>query len=142
MAEPKKENPFPDPPEGKDLFLKAGIAPVFWWVAAFIMVGVAIIWLPTQCATDGMNLPEAANDSLESLPVADQDKELEFREDGFWYLIESDKPFSGAAVSFHEDGVTMKSRTRIEEGIAIGLIEEWDGNGTSRGPRFKDEFAK
>ena len=36
----------------------------------------------------------------------------------------------------------MKLRTRIVDGKAIGLIEEWDENGTLKGVRFKDEYPK
>jgi hypothetical protein len=36
----------------------------------------------------------------------------------------------------------MKSRTRVVEGKAIGLIEEWDENGSVLGVLFKDEFPQ
>jgi hypothetical protein len=135
------ENPFPDPPKGKDLLLKDRIPPVFWWVGAFVLVGATIIFWPWTCSTDGLNLPEREVDSAEDMPGADQDKDLEYREDGMWYRVDSTEPFSGAAVSYHEDG-KMKSRTKIKNGEAYGLIEEWDENGSVRGNLFKEEFNK
>ena len=35
----------------------------------------------------------------------------------------------------------MKTRTKFVDGVAIGLIEEWDMNGSTVGPRFKGEFG-
>jgi antitoxin component YwqK of YwqJK toxin-antitoxin module len=78
---------------------------------------------------------------MNSLPQADQSKDLEFREDGLWYLIDQESPYDGAAVDFYENG-TMKSRTKMIGGTAVGLIEEWDENGTVRGTRFKNEFPQ
>ncbi len=80
-----KENPFPDPPKGKDLLLKERVPPVFWWVGAFLLSSLAIVFLPMTCSTDGFNLPERETDSAEGMTVADQDKELEFSEDGLWF---------------------------------------------------------
>ena len=136
-----KENPFPDPPTGKDLLLKERVPPVFWWVGAFLLSSLAIVFLPMTCSTDGFNLPERETDSAEGMTVADQDKELEFREDGLWYETGSVEPFSGAADSYHEDG-KMKSRTKVKDGKAYGLIEEWDENGSVRGNLFKEEFKR
>ena len=135
------ENPFPDPPRGKDLLLKERVPPAFWWIGAFVLMSLGIIFLPWTCSTDGLNLPEREIDSAEGMPVADQDKDLEYREDGLWYEAGSTEPFSGAAVSYREDG-GMKSRTKIRNGEAYGLIEEWDENGSVRGNLFKEEFNK
>ena len=46
---------------------------------------------------------------------------------------------TGVAEAFHENG-KLRSSTKIKDGKAYGLIREWDENGTSIGPRFKDEF--
>jgi len=135
------ENPFPDPPQGKELLLKERVPPVFWWVGAFVLLSLGIIFLPGTCSTDGLNLPERKVDSVEGMPVANQDKELEFREDGLWYETDSTEPFSGAAVSYYESG-QMKSRTKVRNGEAYGLIEEWEDNGSVRGNLFKEEFSK
>ena len=70
-----------------------------------------------------------------------ENTELEFREDGLWYKIDQESPYDGAAVDFFENG-KMKSRTKMVEGKAVGLIEEWDENGTIKGIRFKHEFPK
>lgn len=135
------QNPFPDPPQGKDLLLKERVPPVFWWVGAFALAGLTIIFLPMTCSTDSLNLPDRQIDPVEGMAVADQDKELEYREDGLWYEAGSSEPFNGAAVSYFADG-KMKSRTKIKDGAAYGLIEEWDENGSVRGNLFKDEFGK
>jgi len=104
-------------------------------------LSLGIIFLPGTCSTDGLNLPERKVDSVEGMPVANQDKELEFREDGLWYETDSIEPFSGAAVSYYESG-QMKSRTKVRNGEAYGLIEEWEDNGSVRGNLFKEEFKK
>ena len=106
---------------------------------AIAIISLGFILIPAQCASDGLNLPERKIDSAEGMTVADQDKELEFREDGLWYETGSVEPFSGAAVSYHEDG-KMKSRTKVKDGKAYGLIEEWDKNGSLRGNLFKDKL--
>ena len=123
--------------------MKRRIPPLVWWIASFVMVGLAIIWLPGQCVPSSLDSTSGpGDDPEEELVEVDQDKELEFREDGMWYEVGSQTPFEGMAVSFHEDGTTMKTRTRIKEGKAFGLIEEWDANGSVVGARFKGEFAK
>ena len=116
------------------------LPPVIWWVLAFVMVGIAIIWLPKQCVSSDES-PSALEEETKELPVANQDKELEFRKDGLWYEIGSGEAFSGIAESYYENG-SMKTRTKVQDGKAYGLIEEWDDNGTLTGPRFKDEFPK
>ena len=141
MPKPKNETPFPDPPEGRSSLLPFSIPPVAWWVLAFVLVGIAIIWLPTQCVSSDESLSEEKEESPDNSPIANQDKELEYREDGLWYEIGSGEAFSGFAASYYENG-SMKTRTKIKDGEAYGLIEEWDENGTLTGPRFKDEFPK
>ena len=81
------------------------------------------------------------NDSGENLAEANQNTELEYRKDDLWYKIGDDTPYNGYAIDFHENG-KMKSRTSISEGKAVGLIEEWDENGSIRGVLFKDEFQE
>ena len=101
-------------------------------------VTLAFFLIPSKFSSDLML--EVESDSVETLPLANQDNELEIREDGFWYRLGSDNVFNGFAVSYHEDGMTMKSRTKIKEGKAYGLIEEWDLSGNLIPARFKDEF--
>lgn len=140
MPDPMNETPFPDPPEAKDSRFPRNLPPVAWWVLAFVMVGVAIFWLPSQCVSGVMDsyLPEESPTT--KLPELDQDKDLEFREDGLWYQVGSQETFSGVAVAYHEDNVTVRTKTKLRDGKAYGLIEEWDENGTLRGQLFKDEF--
>ena len=135
------ENPFPAPPEGRKPLFRGPLPPVVWWVFAFVMLGIAIIWLPTQCISIDANFSDQEEESTKELPIADQDKELEYREDGLWYEIGSGEAFNGIAASYYENG-SMKTRTKVENGKAYGLIEEWDVNGTLTGPRFKNDFPK
>ena len=135
------ENPFPSPPEGRKPLFPGALPPVVWWVFAFVMLGIAIIWLPTQCISIDATFSDQKEESTKELPIADQDKELEFREDGLWYRIDSTEAFSGVAISYYENG-SIKTRTKVENGKAYGLIEEWDVNGTLTGPRFKNDFPK
>jgi antitoxin component YwqK of YwqJK toxin-antitoxin module len=43
------------------------------------------------------------------------------------------------ALSYHENG-KVRSQTKVKDGKAYGLIEEWDENGTRLGQSFKNEF--
>ena len=56
-------------------------------------------------------------------------------------LLGEKKPFSGLAISYHENG-KRRSQTTVKDGVAYGLIEEWDENGTRLGANFKDEFKR
>ena len=133
---------FPDLPDPEEIPRPRLLSSVaYWWIGTFLLLGIAVVWLPSQCTSASITEIEQESDSIESLPQADQTKELEFRKDGLWYKIDAESPFSGAAVDFYEKG-DMQSRTRIVEGKAIGLIEEWDENGTLKGVRFKDEFPQ
>jgi hypothetical protein len=133
---------FPDLPDLEDLPRRRLLSPVvYWWIGTVLLLGIAIVWLPSQCSTDNLTEPENQLEDMNSLPQADQSKELEFREDGLWYKIDQESPYDGAAVDFFENG-KMKSRTKMVEGKAVGLIEEWDENGTIKGIRFKHEFPK
>ena len=133
---------FPDLPDLEDLPRRRLLSPVaYWWIGTVLLLGIAIVWLPSQCSTDNLTEPENQLEDMNSLPQADQSKELEFRKDGLWYKIDQESPYDGAAVDFFENG-KMKSRTKMVEGKAVGLIEEWDENGTIKGIRFKHEFPK
>ena len=105
------------------------------------MVGIAIIWLPSQCVSSDESFSGQEEENAQ-LPEINQDKDLEYREDGLWYKVGSEETFSGVAVAYHDDNVTVKTRTKLKDGKAYGLIEEWDENGTLRGSRFKDEFPR
>ena len=78
---------------------------------------------------------------LDGMEKLNQDEDLEFREDQMWYKIGAELPFTGLALSYHENG-EIRSQTKIKEGEAYGLIEEWDENGTKKGAKFKDEFER
>ena len=135
-----KDFEFPTPPEPEDITFYRRIPTVYyWWFGAVFFLGLTVIWLPSQCTLDSLGLPEEA-DELEGFPKVDQDKDLEFREDQLWYSLGSNEPFTGVAEAFHPNG-KVRSRTKIREGLAYGLIEEWDENGTVDGPRFKGEFV-
>ena len=135
----------PEPPESEPL--ESGGLPVdrsnlriaLWWVAGLVSLFTIIIFMTSRCGVERLNLPGPTTADPADLPAADQDTELEFRKDQLWYKIGEDKPFSGAAVSRHPNG-KMKSRTKVKEGAAYGLIEQWDANGSLLGPRFKGEF--
>ena len=136
------EQKFPDLPDPEQIPRpRLFSSVVYWWIGTFLLLGIAVVWLPSQCTAPVISDTEQEEDSIESLPQADQTKELEFRKDGLWYKIEDESPFNGAAVDFHKNG-EMKSRTKIVDGKAIGLIEEWEENGTMKGIRFKGEFPK
>ena len=136
------EQKFPDLPDPEEIPRPRLLSAVaYWWIGTFLLLGIAVVWLPSQCTSASITEIEQEENTIETLPQADQTKELEFRKDGLWYKIDAQSPFSGAAVDFYENG-EMQSRTRIVEGKAIGLIEEWDENGTLKGVRFKDEFPQ
>ena len=133
---------FPDLPDPSELPRSQLLSPTaYWWIGAILLLGLTIVWLPSQCATSNFSESDNKKDSIENLPQANQNTELEFRKDGLWYKIGGESAYSGAALDYHENGA-MKSRTKIMEGKAIGLIEEWDENGTIQGIRFKDEFPQ
>ena len=133
---------FPDLPDPTELPRSQLLSPTaYWWIGAILLLGLTIVWLPSQCATSNFSESGNKKDSIENLPQANQNTELEFRKDGLWYKIGGESAYSGAALDYHENGA-MKSRTKIMEGKAIGLIEEWDENGTIQGIRFKDEFPQ
>ena len=142
MPDPIDKNPFPDPPEAKDFRFPSKLPPVAWWVLAFVMVGVAIFWLPSQCVSSVTNSSVEEDGATPQLPELNQDKDLEFREDGLWYQVGSQETFSGVAVAYHEDNVTVRTKTKLRDGKAYGLIEEWDENGSLKGQLFKDEFPQ
>ena len=117
---------FPDLPDPTELPRRQLLSPTaYWWIGAILLLGLTIVWLPSQCATSNFSELDNKKDSIESLPQANQNTELEFRKDGLWYKIGGESAYSGAALDYHENGA-MKSRTKIMEGKAIGLIEEWD----------------
>ena len=133
---------FPDLPDPTELPRRQLLSPTtYWWIGAILLLGLTIVWLPSQCATSNFSESDNKKYSIENLPQANQNTELEFRKDGLWYKIGGESAYSGAALDYHENGA-MKSRTKIVEGKAIGLIEEWDENGTIQGIRFKDEFPQ
>ena len=142
MAEEKFPD-IPEPPEplesGFLLADRSNLRIALWWIAGLISLVTIIILMTSQCGIEKLNLPGPTTADPADLPAADQDTELELRKDQLWYKLGEDKPFSGAAVSHHPNG-KMKSRTKIKEGAAYGLIEQWDANGSLLGPRFKDEF--
>ena len=133
---------FPDPPDAKDIPWYRRIPPVYlWWIGAFLLLGGSIFWLPTQCVLDDIGIPNDNSGDELNRRIVDQDKDLDFRKDGLWYEVESNRSFSGYAESYHSNG-KLKSRTKIRDGVAYGLIEEWDENGSMKGTPFKDEFRK
>ena len=142
MPDPIDKNPFPDPPEAKGSLFPRKLPPVVWWILAFVMVGVAIFWLPSQCVTSVTNSSVDEGGATPQLPELNQDKDLEFREDGLWYQVGSQETFSGVAVAYHEDNVTVRTKTKLRDGKAYGLIEEWDENGSLKGQLFKGEFPQ
>ncbi|HAU59740.1 MAG TPA: hypothetical protein DHU78_01660 [Opitutae bacterium] len=133
---------FPDPPEPKDLPWYRRLPPMYyWWGGTVLFLGVAIIWLPSQCVLNDLEVPERGNPEENAYNNLNQEKDLEFREDGLWYEIKSESPFTGFADAYHPNG-QIRSRTKVKDGLAYGLIQEWDENGTLLGTLFKDEFQR
>ena len=99
------------------------------------------MWMPSQCTMDALQVQSKEVENLDNLPFVDQEKELSQKADGLWYLTGKDVPYEGVAVTYHPTG-EMMTRTKFVEGVAIGLIEEWDINGSTIGPRFKGEFSR
>ena len=83
---------------------------------------------------------ESGTDDESGLKLVNQDRDLEFRKDGLWYELESNLSFSGVAASYHSNG-KLKSRTKIRNGIAYGLIEEWDENGSIQGTPLRTSLG-
>ena len=134
------ESPEPEPIDPADLSARrSGLRTILWWIAGFVSLVTIIIFTTSQCGLEKLNLPGPTISDPADLPSANQDTELELREDQLWYRIGEDKPFSGAAISLHPNG-KLKSRTKVQDGAAYGLIEQWDANGTIIGILFKDEF--
>ena len=131
---------FPDPPDPKDLPWWRRIPPMYyWWAASIVLLAIAFVWLPSQCSMEAFNLPQSNKEDLQGLDKVNQDKDLEFRVDDLWYKIGAEQPFSGLSLSYHENG-KVRSQTKVKEGKAYGLIEEWDENGSRLGTQFKNEF--
>ena len=139
----KEEDIFPTPPEAPDptLWQRVSGSPYFWWFVAMFLLGLLAILLPSQCSFDGLQFAQEEAEDLEQAPFVDQNEELQQRLDGFWYNKADDLPYTGIGVTFHQNG-EKKSRTKFSEGLAIGLIEEWDENGSLVGPQFKNEFKR
>ncbi len=137
----KEEDIFPTPPDAPDpsLWDRLTSSPYFWWFGAMFMMGLLVIWLPSQCSFDAMQFPQEEIEDLDKQSFVDKDEELELRRDGHWYYKKEGGLYSGVGVTFHSNG-QKKTRTKFVDGLAIGLIEEWDANGSLIGPRFKGEF--
>ncbi len=97
--------------------------------------------MPTQCVLDDFGGGDREPSAESKYRQANQDEDLEFRKDGLWYEIQSDVPFTGFGQAYHPNG-KLRSRTKIKDGVAYGLIEEWDENGSILGTPFKDEFPR
>lgn len=139
----KEEDIFPTPPDAPPLtwWQRLTGSMYFWWMLAFSLMGLAVILISSQCSTDAMKFPEPKSTNLDGLPFVDQGADLVQKSDGLWYKVGEQTPFQGIAVTFHPNG-EKKTRTQFKDGLAIGLIEEWDANGSSVGPRFKGEFGQ
>ena len=142
LMKEKEEDIFPTPPEAPlpSFWQRVSSSMYFWWMCAFFLMAVAVFLISSQCSTDALNFPQSNAKNLDVLPFLDQEKDLQLRADGLWYEIGKDIPFDGVAVTFHSNG-QKKSRVQYKDGLAFGLIEQWEMNGTSVGPRFKGEFA-
>ncbi len=136
----KEEYPFPTPPEAPDPTLGQRLAnsPYFWWFFVFLILVAVIFLVPSQCAIEGLKFPEKKKENLDQAPFLDQAKEMVQQADGLWYPKGGDEPYEGVVVTHHENG-QRKTRAKFVEGQAVGLIEEWDANGSLLGPRFKGE---
>jgi hypothetical protein len=139
----KEEDIFPTPPEAPDptLWQRVSGSPYFWWFVAMFLLGLLVVLLPSQCSFEGLQFAQEEAEDLDVAPFVDQNEELQQRLDGLWYKKADDLPYTGLGVTFHQNG-QKKTRTKFSEGLAIGLIEEWDNNGSLLGPQFKNEFKR
>ena len=97
--------------------------------------GFGVMWLPSQCSFDALQFPQEEFEDLDKEPFVDKDRDLEQKSDGMWYKI------NGESYTFQGIGVTFLCKWReeirtkfVKDGLAIGLIEEWDMNGSSGAP--------
>ncbi|MEC7800440.1 MAG: hypothetical protein VX609_04040, partial [Verrucomicrobiota bacterium] len=105
---------FPDPPDPNDLPWWRRIPQMYyWWGLSIVLLAIAFIWLPSQCTMDAFNLPQGKVDDLEGFEKVNQDKDLEFREDQVWYKLGDEVPFTGVALSYHENG-KIRYQTKIK----------------------------
>ena len=139
MKEEEEFPKLPDPPL-PSTWQRLSASPYFWWLGAVLLMGIVVLILPSQCAFDALVFPQEKQEDLNETAFVDQDKDLQQRGDGMWYKKEDGSLYSGLGVTFHLNG-QKKTRTKFADGIAIGLIEEWDENGSSVGPRFKGEIS-
>jgi hypothetical protein len=137
----KEEDIFPTPPEAPDptLWQRLTNSPYFWWFTAMFFLAVLLMWLPSQCSFDALQFPQEKKVDLDQEPTVNIEQELVQQADGLWYLKSSGEAYSGVGSTYHENG-HRKSRRKFADGGTIGLIEEWDSNGSLLGPRFKGEF--
>jgi len=137
----KEEDIFPTPPEAPDptLWQRLTNSPYFWWFTAMFFLAVLLMWLPSQCSFDALQFPQEKKVDLDQEPTVNIEQELVQQADGLWYLKSSGEAYSGFGSTYHENG-QRKSRRKFVDGGTIGLIEEWDSNGSLLGPRFKGEF--
>ncbi|MEK9772896.1 MAG: hypothetical protein VW576_04970 [Opitutae bacterium] len=137
----KEEDIFPTPPDAPDptIWERLSSSPYFWWFGAMLLMALVVMWLPTQCSFDALQFPQEELEDLDQEPFVDKDEELELRQDGMWYKTNGGELYTGVGITFHPNG-QKKTRTKFVDGLAIGLIEEWDTNGSLLGPRFKGEF--
>ena len=137
----KEEDIFPTPPEAPDptLWQRLTNSPYFWWFIAMFLLAVLLMWIPSQCSFDALQFPQEKKIDLDQESAVDIEQELEQQADGLWYLKSSGEVYSGVGSTYHENG-QRKSRRKFVDGSTIGLIEEWDSNGSLLGPRFKGEF--
>ena len=137
----KEEDIFPTPPEALDptLWQRLTNSPYFWWFTAMFFLAVLLMWLPSQCSFDALQFPQEKKVDLDQEPTVNIEQELVQQADGLWYLKSSGEAYSGVGSTYHENG-QRKSRRKFVDGGTIGLIEEWDSNGSLLGPRFKGEF--
>ena len=91
-----------------------------------------------SCTMDALQVQSKEVENLDNLPLLIRKRNFT-KSDGLWYLTGKDIPYEGVAVTYHPTG-EMKTRTKFVEGVAIGLIEEWDMNGSTVGPALKENF--
>ena len=96
-------------------------------------------YVPLHHRVPGGPFDQYINVDLDKQPFVDIENELEMRGDGMWYTLGDGNLYTGLGLTFYANG-QKKTRTKFLEGIPIGLIEEWDENGSLLGPRFKGEF--
>ena len=88
-----------------------------------------LIWASLFSGCGKPKVETGAGPTLEEVSF----QQMEFKDDGLWHNRETGLPFTGIAVRYHKNGRKAWA-TRLQDGSAIGRVQEWDENGNSTWP--------